>query len=71
MKTFKLLSNMLGLCYVPSADSPYFTPAHFDIIQQKIKSSKFNSKVMIIGDIYINVWFGINVRHLPFFHPVH
>lgn len=54
---------LFGFCYVTPSDSPYFSPTQFSKIQEKIKSSDVNTKLLIIGDM--NSLFCEAVRDLP------
>ena len=53
----------LGFVYIPPSDSPYFSPAQFSAIQERIKTADVNAEFFIIGDI--NARFGESVRNLP------
>ena len=58
-----LMPFMLGFCYVPPQDSPYFDIGAFGNIQQKVKwCEEMNFAPLIIGDI--NSRFGSSVNNL-------
>ena len=55
---------MLGFCYVPPSDSPYYDPSSFSSIQEKVKSyEEQGMSVALLGDI--NARFGGSVRDIP------
>ena len=61
---FKNLQGVLmGFCYIPPCDSPYYSHASFAAIQEKIISSNMTNGFIVIGDM--NCRFGGLVRDLP------
>ena len=53
---------MFGFCYVPPADSEYFTHQSFVALHDKMIDSKGNTKFCIVGDL--NARFGTFVRNM-------
>ena len=54
---------LLGFCYVPPSDSPYFDLRAFSNIQQKVKwCEEANMVPLVMGDV--NCRFGVNVQNL-------
>ena len=53
---------MFGFCYVPPADSEYFTHQSFVALHDKMIDSKGNTKFCIVGDL--NARFGTSVRNM-------
>ena len=51
---------MFGFLYIPPSDSPYFSPALISGIQEKIKTTSFNTDFVILGDM--NARFGASIR---------
>ncbi len=54
---------LFGFVYVPPFDSPYFSPALFGAVQERIKTAEMTTKFVILGDM--NTRFGEYVRDLP------
>ena len=54
---------MFGFCYIPPADSPYFSHQSFVAMNEKMLDSKSDLKFCIIGDL--NARFGASVRDIP------
>ena len=58
-----VIGVVIGFCYIPPSDSPYFNHLSFSAIQEKIRSFDNDKKFVIIGDL--NSRFGSSVRNLP------
>ena len=56
-------NTMFGFCYVPPADSQYFSHQSFVALHEKMLNYKGNTKFCIIGDL--NARFGTRVRDIP------
>ncbi len=53
---------LFGFCYIPPADSQYYSHESFACIQEKLKTSKWCEEYCIVGDM--NARFGKSVREL-------
>ncbi len=54
---------LMGSCYIPPCDSPYYSHASFAAIQEKLLLSDMSNGYLVIGDM--NCRFGGSVRDLP------